>query len=322
MTACAFYCTTDARHYLGAVGLLNSLRLVGHREPFVVCDCGLTQVQREELAPHAEVIAAPEGIAPMMLKPVAPLARPADVMVILDADVIVTRSLAPFIEMAASGKIVAFANDNPHRHFPEWGELLEIAAPRRQTYVASGHLFVDSGLGRTLLERFVACQARIDVTGTLLSRGSTPANPFHYPDMDVLNAVLASEFAPEDLVAADYRLAPHAPFAGVRLVDPSRLRCTYRDGTEPYVLHHVLRKPWLARTARNIYSLLLPRLLLGEDVQLRIARADVPLRLRTGRLARADRRLSDLQAAASPYVRGNLGIRPRLEDWRAAKGRA
>jgi hypothetical protein len=29
----AFYCVADERFFLGAVGLINSLRLVGHAEP-------------------------------------------------------------------------------------------------------------------------------------------------------------------------------------------------------------------------------------------------------------------------------------------------
>ena len=32
----------DARYFLGAVGLINSLRLVGHTEPIYLLDCGLT----------------------------------------------------------------------------------------------------------------------------------------------------------------------------------------------------------------------------------------------------------------------------------------
>jgi hypothetical protein len=322
VSSAAFYCVTDARHFTGAVALLNSLRLVGHEEPFVVSDCGLTPRQRALLEPHAEIQPAPAGVAPMLLKPAAALARPAGVMVVLDADVIVTRSLAALMREAAAGRIVTFVNDNPERTFPEWADLLGAAEARRQPYVASGHLFLDGVRGRSLLERLDEVQSRLDLERTLLGRGSTPANPFHYPDMDALNAILACEIAPEHQLAVDYRLAPHAPFDGVALHDEARLRCAHADGTEPYVLHHVLGKPWLARTARNIYSLLLPRLLLGDDVELRLERRDVPLRLRTGRAASADRRLSDLHAAVSPHVRGRLGIRPRVQSWLATRAHA
>ena len=317
----AFYCVADARHFLGAVGLLNSLRLVGHDEPFILLDCGLTPRQRAQLAPHAELVRNPDDTPPMLLKAVAPLARPAEVMVALDADVIVTAPLTPFIDRAASGRVVTFANDNTARHFPEWGRLLGLPAPRRQPYVASGHLFLPGDLGRFLLERLEACQRRIALSDTLLG-GASPADPFYYPDMDVLNAILASEIAPEQQFAADYRLAPHAPFPGVTLLDEQRLRCAYADGTEPHILHHVLRKPWLARTAANVYSVLLSRLLVGDDVELRVPLSDVPLRLRTGRLARFDRVVSDASAVVSPHVRGRLGIRPRVQSWLAVRGNA
>ena len=33
MSRAAFYCVADERYFLGLVGMLNSLRLLGHREP-------------------------------------------------------------------------------------------------------------------------------------------------------------------------------------------------------------------------------------------------------------------------------------------------
>ena len=42
----AFYTVTDSHHFLGVVGLVNSLRLVGHDEPVFVTDAGLTAEQR------------------------------------------------------------------------------------------------------------------------------------------------------------------------------------------------------------------------------------------------------------------------------------
>lgn len=319
----AFYCVTDARHFIGAVALLNSLRIAGHGDPFVVVDCGLRERQRAALDGHAELVPAPPGVPPMLLKPAGPLARPADLVVVLDADVIVTRPLTPLLDAARAGRIVVFANDNAERHFPEWGELLGLPAPRRQPYAASGHILARADVGLPLLRRLAACQDALDLGTTLLGRGSTPANPFHYPDMDVLNALLAGEVPAEGLEIADHALAPHAPFPGLSLLDERTLRCRAADGTEPYVLHHVLNKPWLARTSANIYSRLLPRLLLAPDVEVRLRPADVPLRLRTGRLATLDRRLSGLQASVSPHVRGRLGVRPRVESWlAAARGQA
>ncbi len=54
--AAAFYCVADERYFLGAVGLINSLRLVGHTEPIFLLDCGLTAAQRELLEPQATLL--------------------------------------------------------------------------------------------------------------------------------------------------------------------------------------------------------------------------------------------------------------------------
>jgi hypothetical protein len=52
------------------------------------------------------------------------------------------------------------------------------------------------------------------------------------------------------------------------------------DGTRPYLVHVVGPKPWLANVAPTAYERLLPRLLTGEDVAIRLDRRDLPLRLR------------------------------------------
>ena len=66
----AFYAVANSRYFLGAVGMLNSLRLLGHREPAYVLDCGLTPQQRELLAPHATLVPAPSDAPPYLLKTV------------------------------------------------------------------------------------------------------------------------------------------------------------------------------------------------------------------------------------------------------------
>ena len=96
----AFYCVSSEMFFLGAVALINSLRLVGHREPVFVLDCGLTPTQRELLSADATVVPAPGPTTPFLLKTVAPLRHPAEVMVLIDADIIVTRSLGELIDRA------------------------------------------------------------------------------------------------------------------------------------------------------------------------------------------------------------------------------
>ncbi len=55
----AFYCVSDARYFLGAVAMINSLRLNGHREPIYLLDAGLSDDQRELLAAEATIVKAP-----------------------------------------------------------------------------------------------------------------------------------------------------------------------------------------------------------------------------------------------------------------------
>src|SRR2546427_8322912 len=80
----SFYCVADERYFLGAVALINSLRLVGHRERIVLLDCGLNEDQRDLLGREA-VIATSEqrDVVPFLLRGHAPLAHPADAMLTL-----------------------------------------------------------------------------------------------------------------------------------------------------------------------------------------------------------------------------------------------
>ena len=154
----AFYSVADAKHFVGLVALLNSLRLVGHEDPVLVTDCGLDARQRAQLVGHVTLVEPEDGGHPMLQKPTAPLRHPAELMVLLDADVIVTRPLDELLRQAEAGSIVAFRNDRP-RFFPEWAAVTQGVPPRRQAYVASGHLFVSHDSGRRLLELLRAGQS-------------------------------------------------------------------------------------------------------------------------------------------------------------------
>ena len=148
----AFYCVADERYFLGAVGLVNSLRLVGHRERIFVLDCGLDDEQRELLAPEVELVAAPPGAPPWLRKTVAPLRRPADVAVLVDADMIVTRSLSELIERAArrSGDRVPRPPAALLSAIGASCSDLGTAAPA--PYVSSGLVFCGGPTGRRVLE--------------------------------------------------------------------------------------------------------------------------------------------------------------------------
>jgi hypothetical protein len=296
----AFYCVSDDRFFLGAVGLINSLRLVGHREPIFVLDCGLTPAQRELLAPEATIVPGPTDTPPYLLKTIAPLRHPAEVMVLIDADMIATHSLGELIEQASAGRVVAFRNDRD-RFVPAWGELLDLGPVRRRPYVSVGLVFLGGSVGAEVLQLMDDRQRRVDFDLTWYGKRD-PDYPFLYPEQDVLNAILCTRVERDELVPLENRLAAIPPFRGLRLAEEKTLRCAYGDGAVPYVLHHFHRKPWLDPMRHGIYSRLLARLLLAEDASIRVPRDEVPLRMRRGLLARAERTRVDAQDVLRRYL--------------------
>ena len=276
----AFYCVADERYFLGAVGMINSLRVLGHDEPVFVLDCGLTAEQRRLLSPHATLVDAPGEAPPWLLKTVAPLRHPAEVMVLIDVDIIVTRSLDELIARAAEPRVVAIENDT-QRFVAEWGELLGLGEVRRQPYVSSGLVLAGQPLGEQVLRLMDELQDKVNFDRTFW-RANAPDYPFLYGDQDVFNAILAGRIERELLVALPNSLAPNPPFKGLRVVDETSLRVAHPDGTEPYAIHHHTAKPWLEPTHHGVYSRLLRRLLIGSDVPVRVDVAELPRRFRPG----------------------------------------
>jgi hypothetical protein len=316
MERAAFYCVSDARYFLGAVGMLNSLRLHRHREPVYILDLGLEEAQRDLLSDAATVVPAPGALPAQLQKTVAPLAHPAEVMVLIDADMIVTRPLTELIERAADGGVVAF-RDRQDRFAPAWGEILGLGEARRGPYVSSGLAFLGGQLGRDVIELMAERQDRVDFSRTFWRR-NVRDYPFLYADQDVLNAILATRVPPDRLAALDSSLAATPPFRKLRLLDEWGVRCAYPDGTEPYVLHQFVRKPWLEPMYHGIYSRLLARLLLADDVPVRVPDREVPLRMRTGVRASAERMAVNVRDLGRFYF-GDLlpaWIGSRVEDWR------
>ncbi|HEX6116096.1 MAG TPA: hypothetical protein VFY99_03280 [Solirubrobacterales bacterium] len=303
MSAAAFYCVADERFFLGAVGMINSLRLVGHGEPVYVLDCGLTLAQRERLSAEAVVVPGPADSPPWLLKTIAPLAHPAEVAVLIDADMIATRSLLPLIEQAAGGRVIAFEN-YADRFCPDWSDLLDLGPLRRRPYVSSGLVALGGEERGRVLELLDDRQRRVDIELGFYGR-KVAGYPFTYPEQDVLNAILMSQEGPDRVTRLGNELAPNPPFRGLRLRDPATLRCSFRDGTEPYVVHHFVRKPWLEPTYTSVYSRLLSRLLLAADGAIRVPDTDVPLWLRRGPRARWAR----AWASAKDLPRWHLGDR-------------
>ncbi|WP_092654925.1 hypothetical protein [Actinopolymorpha singaporensis] len=298
---------------------MNSLRLLGHRAPFRLVDAGLADAQRDLLSGHVELLPAPVDVPPVHLAPYGPRLRPADVQVVLDADVIAVRPLTGLIDAAAAGRLVGFVNDPPNhdRFFSEWAEVLGLRSMRRRAYLNAGQFVIPRTLNARVLDRWIDGQVTVGMRGTRYGRKARLSDPFYFADQDVVNAVLSATLDDDELDVREHRLAPHPPFAGLRLTDIQALTCTYPDRTQPYFLHHTMAKPWLQATRLTVYSTLLSRLLLAPDVALRLDPGHVPLRLRPGRLASVDLRRADMQARVKADARrrlGTFGIRTRLAD--------
>jgi hypothetical protein len=305
----AFYCMSSELYFPGAIGLVNSLRLVGHTEPIYLLDCGLAPEHRELLAGEATIVPGDPETPPYLLKTVAPLRHPADVMVLIDVDMVVTRPLTSLIEKAAAGRVVA-VKDNLDRFVPEWGELLDLGPVSRRPYVTSALVFLGGEVGREVLRLWDDRQERVEYEPSWFA-DEVPDYPFLFLEQDVLNAILGARVAPERIVTLDARVAPIPPFTRLRVVDPATLRCKHSDGTEPYAIHQFVRKPWLEPMHHGVYSQLLRRLWLGDDVPLRMPEGELPRRMRRGPIAYVERRAVDVIDLTRWYVRDVIPERAR-----------
>jgi hypothetical protein len=312
----AFYCISSDLYFPGAVALVNSLRLVGHTEPIFLLDCGLSDAHRELIATEVTIVETPAESAPHLLKTIAPTSHPAQTMVLIDVDMIATRPLTQLIEAAASGRVVA-VKDNLDRFVPEWGDLLDLGAIRRQPYVSSGLVALGGAVGNEVLRLWDSRRHRVDYEQSWFER-DVAGYPFRFIDQDVLNAVLGT-IAEDELVVESARAAPHQPYRGLRIVDQATLECAYEDGSQPFVLHQYLGKPWVSPMYHGIYSQLMRRLWLGDDVAIAFPADEVPSRMRRGRLASVERKLVDVGDLARWYVRDVIPewARSRFEGSRA-----
>lgn len=277
---CTFFTVADARYWIGAVALVNSLRLVGHTEPVVVLDAGLRRSQRTRLEAAAEVVAPSAPVrAPFLAKWFLPLSCSSPMPVLLDADLVVTQTLAPLLAEVEGGRVVAFVDRLATRRFSEWGDLVGDQV-HSHPYVNSGFIGLPRDLATPVLERVREAQGRVDLaTSLLLGRGSV-ADPFHFSDQDTWNATFSALVPATRLLALEHRLAPTEPWDDVTVEDDETLSCVNHDGSSPHLVHVVGPKPWLANVAPTAYERLLPRLLLSPDVAITLRRRELPPRLR------------------------------------------
>ena len=288
-----FFTLGDANYFLGAVALVNSLRLVGHREGITFLDLGLEPLQRRLLGEECELfdVAREPDDHPWLYQPFARLTEPSGICVILDSDVIVTRRLDSLIGAARRGEIAGYRDPRlAARRVPEWEQRFGLRAPLRdgRVYVNSGLLAFDAEAHGDFLDRWwQVCAA--------LGRSGYQRSDLHvkWADQDALNALLMSEFAHAARVLDDPVPMDDPEMAAVEIVDLDRLECRLQ-GRPVTALHSIgAPKPWL-RDARfqlrpSPFLDCLRRLLVGDGLRLVVDRRKLPLWLRSGTRAAVTR---------------------------------
>jgi hypothetical protein len=287
----ARFCTVaDAQHFVGLVGLVNSLRLQSHAEPISVLDLGLEPNQRDVLASECDMVAPPalSPRHPWLLEPLACAIRPADPVLYIDSDIIVTRPLHGLVLEAAEGHVCAFGDDSADRWFPEWEQIFGLRRPpRHQPYINAGFVAFSTAHVPNLLERWTTCCERLVTEPTYLDTGSL-ASPVALSSQDALNAVLMSEVDGGALAVGSATAFAQGPndLAHTRVVDLERLQCQ-RDGRPVTMLHAWgSPKPWQSAAARTLrrsaYLHCLRRLVRADDVAVRAPMDSLPPWLHPG----------------------------------------
>ena len=291
---------------------MNSLHLTGNYGEIVIVDRGLTSHQRERLAPYCRITIPPKLDG--WVKPAGYVPKADELAVLIDCDMMVTASLEPLLSDAAAGRIVAFADGWPCRRFEEWqAEFRLPEPPREQPYVNSGFVAFTTSRWPDLLRLWGEAAER---TPGAIARHrhltDDVHNPFVFRDQDALNAVLMTYVEREALAIKNASLAPIRKDAdGVRVRDAARLECA--NGSQRTFLLHCTNRPkpwepgaWILRPY-SAYVDLLPRVLFGADVRLRLEPGEVPLWLRAGWLGVGTR---DVLAATRRAWRAGKRVLP------------
>jgi hypothetical protein len=294
---------SSARYFPGAAAMYNSLRLTGNEGDFVVLDWDLRPEQRSLLEGVATVVPVSGVPHPMLAKPVVHSLDLRGTVVFVDADIIVTGSLAPVIRRAREGAICLFPDHASTRQkwFAEWEETFGLAGPpRRQTYFNAGFVAFSVERWPRLIERWWETCSRLTQDWPPWADAG---------DQDALNGILMSELPPGAVEALAEEEGPLLePMDGVEVHDERRLSASLH-GRPTLVLHYVLqpkawdRRGWM-RVRADPYTRLLVRSLWGDDVPLRIPPTSVPRWLRPDRAGRVARSvLGAGHSAAATVVR-------------------
>jgi hypothetical protein len=321
-----YFTVADERFFVGLACLVNSLRLTGNEGEIVALDGGLSRPQADRLAGHVRLVPRDEEALthPVLLKAYPHLLEPQGTIVVIDSDMIVTRSLDPILDQVALGKVCLFADieDQRDRRFAEWEEVFGLGRPpRRQHYLNSGFIALSTEHHPDLLSRFWEVCNRIPVEG-LVQSGADYEQPFWGGDQDAINALLMSEVDADDVLELPELEGPSPTWLDrVRIEDARSLRCTI-DGYSPYLLHYWgTPKPWQPRSwlrvERDAYVELMPRVLFAADCPVRVDPHEVPPWMRQGRGAAAAR-----SALGAINRTGRRGLELLPDRWRTGLARA
>lgn len=316
-----YFTIADRRFFPGAVALLNSLRLTGNVGDVFVLDLGMSPEQGNLLDQHATVVRLPESDFghPVLAKAFPQALGVEGTIVLIDSDMMVTGSLSAIISLADEGKICVFPDHFTARDrwFAEWQQIFDLpSAPRRQTYANAGFLCFSTRRWPDFLSLYREACRKIP-SRTVYQRASAggdigtraPSDPISLADQDALNAILMSAI-PLDAIAElpAAQQAMRADLTRVRIIDQRSLTCTL-DGHRTTILHYTRNpKAWEGRNWWRVrwdaFSLLMPRVLLAEDVPLKLRSTTMPVWARCGAPSRACLRALDLaHRVAAPLSR-------------------
>jgi len=295
-----FFTMCDARYFCGAVALVNSLRIVGHRDPITVLDLGLTSEQRSILDRECDLVEIDRdpGEHPFTFQAYPAVLDGRGIGVIVDSDVIVTQRLDALVATAKDGTIAAFG-DRIDRCEEAWSALFGLDAPLVPglRYLNTGVVAFDAAAHRPFMTRW--WQLCRDMH---FEPGRSATDPLAYADQDAFNALLMSDDVglrgPDP---ASAMVIGAANLAETRVTDLDRLVCDH-DGRPVAALHSVSSpKPWTrdARLSmrRNAYVTCLRRCLSGPGLALSLDDTQLPSWL--GRSRRAAVELRAMQYAYS-----------------------
>jgi hypothetical protein len=289
-----FCAIVDSAYFLGAVALVNSLRLTGHTGEIAFLDVGLDEGQRAFLEQEATLHEGPSasGWLSVFAKPMLGLLNPDRVVVLLDNDLVITGSLEPLVRAAEEGGIAVFEEPDPTRWFVEWEQLFSLQQPlRRGSYANGGCIALSTGRWRAFLERWYELGESVAAARAsrpfLLRREEVLCDPVGFNEQDTLNALLMSEVPESALRPWAHSLTPHwTDRRDVRITSSQSLRCD-ANGQALLFLHSTgLPKPWQPsgwlRPRFRAFNRLLTRVLTGDDVPLPLPPEHIPPWLRPG----------------------------------------